>query len=139
MRKTTMLGLGVCLAALAGIASGQGCACATYEPSVTITISEGTGNAARVDRTRVCVTKGGEVVFRSDEGDFEINFNKGDGTPFTPALVQGRRSQRSATRIARGNRDNCGKSYRYTVLLRKGGRNLSLDPEIIVEPGGEGN
>jgi hypothetical protein len=33
----------------------------------------------------------------------------------------------------------CGRSYRYTVLLKKNGRSLTLDPEIIVEPSGDGN
>jgi len=122
---------------ISGMAFGQGCVCATYEKSVTITISEGDGNSAKVDQSRVCLAKDGEITFQSDEGDYEVNFNKGDGTPFGPGVLRGKRAQRMANRPSRPHNVKCGRLYRYTVLLKKGGRNLSLDPEIIIEPSGE--
>lgn len=123
--------------AFSGAAYGQGCACASYEKSVTIQISEGDANAAKVDKTRVCLAKDGEITFVSDEGDYEVSFNKGDGTPFVGGVLRGKRAQRMANRLSRPHKVKCGRLYRYTVLLKKGGRNLSLDPEIIVEPSGD--
>jgi hypothetical protein len=128
----------LCLAVFASIAAAQQprCPCTSYESSVTITISEGSGGAAAVDKNRVCVAKGGEVTFQSSEGDFEVRFDKGDGTPFTPATIRGRQNQRASEKANRPNNVQCGRLYRYTVVLKKGGKELKLDPEIIIEPGG---
>jgi hypothetical protein len=138
MRITYIPLLPLCWTALAGAAAAQParCPCETFEASVTITIREGANNSAAVDRNRVCVARGGEVSFVSPEGDFEVHFDKGDGTPFAPATVRGRRNERAAQKASRSNNVRCGRAYRYTVRLRKDGRDLRLDPEIIIESGG---
>jgi hypothetical protein len=125
------------LGALPAIAAAQGCACTSFSPNVAVTVSEGPAGAARVDQNRICVARGGVVTFQSDEGDVEIAFNKGDGSPFPFNFVRRSRGQRLGARITQANAQQCGRTFRYTVRLTKDGRNLVLDPEIIVEPGGD--
>jgi len=124
------LALGVVSAAFA-----QSCPCTSYSGSVTITITEGDNQAARVDNTRACVTRTGTVRWITSDGDsFVIRFDKNDGTPFAPNQLRGTRAAAANARVSRPNNVRCGRMFRYSITLAKGGRNLPLDPEVIVEP-----
>jgi hypothetical protein len=125
-----------CLA-LGGVtaASAQNCPCTSYSDSVTITVTEGDNQTARVDNTRACVTRTGTVRWITTDGDsFVIRFDKNDGTPFAPGQLRGTRAAAANARVSRSNNVRCGRLFRYSISLTKGGRNLPLDPEVIVEP-----
>jgi hypothetical protein len=124
------------LAAMSVPAAAQGCVCTSFSANAVVTVSESSG-AAKVDRERICLAKGGVITFQSDEGDVEILFNKGDGSPFAFDRVRRSRGQKLAARVSQRHSQQCGKPFRYTVRLTKDGRTLALDPEIIVEPGGD--
>jgi hypothetical protein len=127
----------VCLIASAGVAAAQqGCPCAVYDSAVTITLSEGPGNTVAVDKTRACVSRQGEVTFQSSEGDFELRFDKNDGTPFSTGILRGRPNQKATAKVSQQNKVKCGRQYRYSIVLKKPGKELKTDPEIIIEPGG---
>ena len=113
----------------------QGCPCVKYDSAVTITLSEGYGSTVTVDKPRVCVAKQGEVTFHSAEGDFEINFDKGDGTPFASGKLNGKKSQKLTAKAGRPNNVKCGRLFRYSVTLKKAGKDLKVDPEIVIEAG----
>lgn len=125
------------LVALAGWANAQqGCPCAKYESAVTVTVSEAPGYASvAVDKPRVCLTRQGEVTFHSTEGDFEISFDKGDGTPFASGKLNGKKDQKLAIKANRSNKVKCGRMFRYSVTLKKAGKELKIDPEIVIEAG----
>lgn len=127
----------ITLAASAALA--QKCPCETYESSVTIAIRSTGENAIDVDKPRVCVARGGSVIWDTADGEsFEIRFDKGDGTPFAQANVRGKRNERARNGVSRQNNLQCGRLFRYSVVLRKGGRDIVHDPEMIVE-GTRGN
>ena len=54
---------------------------------------------------------------------------------FAAGKLNGKKSQKLTAKASRANNVKCGRLFRYSVTLKKAGKEIKVDPEIVIEAG----